>query len=137
MLELGGGGNTVRYRTMAASGAIIMSWLAKNTSRLVSTSFDPVLNLDELRNPVPRGSGSKATTDPTDTDLVNACDQWLAVTGTEETQVEQYAQPKLSPVTSSKPIQIPSIARDVLDSAGISLSLSTRQNNRPLPNGRY
>jgi hypothetical protein len=137
MLELGGGGNTVRYRTMAASGAIIMSWLAKNTSRLVNTSFDPVLNLDELRNPVPHSSGSKATTDPTDTDLVNACDQWLAVTGTEETQVEQYAQPKLSPVTSSKPIQIPSIARDVLDSAGISLGLSTRQNNRPLPNGRY
>jgi hypothetical protein len=137
VLELGGGGNTVRYRTMAASGAIIMSWLAKNTARLTSTSYDPVLSVDELRNPIPRNSGSKATTDPTDTDLVNACDQWLAVTGTEETQVEQYSQAKLSPMTSSKPIQIPSIAKDVLDSAGISLGLSARQPNRASANGRY
>jgi hypothetical protein len=136
-MELGGGGNTVRYRTMAASGAIIMSWLAKNTSRLVSTSYDPVLNVDEIRNPIPRSSGSKATTDPTDSDLVNACSQWLAVTGTEEAQVEQYAQPKQSPMTSSKPIQIPSIAKDVLESAGVSLGLGYRPNGRAASNGRY
>jgi hypothetical protein len=118
-LELGGSKNSVRYRTMAASGAIIIAWLAKKSRELSSTSFGPVLDLDEIRNPGPRPSGSKPTTNPTDFDLVNACEQWLAVTGTQEEQVEDFAQPKEAPNMTSKPIQIPSIARDMLESVGV------------------
>jgi hypothetical protein len=117
--ELGGSKNSVRYRTMAASGAIIFAWLAKKSRDLSSTSFTRILDMDEIRNPTPRQSGTKATTDPTDFDLVNACEQWLAVTGTQEEQVESYAQPKESPNMTSKPIQIPSIARETLESLGV------------------
>jgi hypothetical protein len=118
-LELGGSKNSVRYRTMAASGAIIMAWLATHARELSSTSFGLILDLDEIRNPSPRPSGSKPTTDPTDFDLVNACEQWLAVTGTQEDQVETYAQPKEAPNMTSMPIQIPAIAREMLESVGV------------------
>lgn len=118
-LELGGSKNSIRYRTMAASGAIIIAWLAKKSRELSSTSFRPILDMDDIDNPSPRPSGSKPTTDPSDFDLVNACEQWLAVTGTQEEQVEDYSQPKESPNMTSKPIQIPSIAREMLESVGV------------------
>ena len=117
-LELGGSKNSVRYRTMAASGAIIIAWLSDNARRL-SSSFDPVLDIDEIRNPAPRPSNSRPTAHPTDFDLVNACEQWLAVTGTQDEQVESYSQPKEAPNMTSKPIQIPAIARDMLESVGV------------------
>jgi hypothetical protein len=118
-LELGGAKNSVRYRTMATAGAIIMAWLAKNAKSLAATGIGPVLDVDMIRSPVP--NPQKPTTNPTDYDLVNACEQWLAVTGTEEEQVEQFAQPKETPVITGKPIQIPSVARDALEAAGIAL----------------
>jgi hypothetical protein len=118
-LELGGSKNSIRYRTMAASGAIIIAWLAEKSRELSSTSFRPILDMDDIDNPSPRANGSKATTDPSDFDLVNACEQWLAVTGTQEEQVEDYAQPKESPNMTSKPIQIPNIAREMLESVGV------------------
>jgi hypothetical protein len=118
-LELGGAKNSVRYRTMATAGAIIMAWLAKSAKKLAATGIGPVLDVDMIRSPVP--NPQKATTNPTDYDLVNACEQWLAVTGAEEGQVEQFAQPREAPVTTGKPIQIPSVARDALEAAGIAL----------------
>lgn len=118
-LELGGSRNSVRYRTMAASSAIILGWLAKNARKLSSTSFGPILDMDEIRNPPPRPAGTKASTDPTDFDLVNACEQWLAVTGTQEELVQDYSQPKEAPNMTSKPIQIPSIARETLEAFGV------------------
>ena len=63
----------------------------------------------------------KPTVDPSDWDLVNACEQWLAVGGVQEQSVEQYAQPIEAPITSARPIGMPQFARDALDSAGISL----------------
>lgn len=131
-LELGGAGNSVRYRTMATAGAIVMAWLAKRSKRLSDSSFDAILDINVIRYPGPPNSGQKPTSDPTDADLVNACEQWLAVTGTEETQVEQFAQPRISPTMTSKPIQVPAVARDVLESAGVSLGLS---NGRGYTNG--
>jgi len=118
-LELGGSRNSVRYRTMAAAGTIILAWLAKNARELSNSSFGPILNVDEIRNPTPRPPGTKATVDPTDFDLVNACDQWLAVTGTQDVDVESYAQPRESPNMTSKPIQIPDMARETLESVGV------------------
>lgn len=128
-LELGGAVNSTRYRTMATTGVIIMAWLAKRAKRLSDSSFDDILDLTVVRYPVPAASGKKPSVDPTDADLVNACQQWLAVTGTEENQVEQYAQPRLSPPMTSKPIQIPAVARDVLESAGVSLPMGMGTGN--------
>src|SRR5207249_3525311 len=130
-LELGGAKNSVRYRTMAASGAIIIAWLAKKSRQLASSTFEPILDIIEIQNPSPRSNGSKATADPTDYDLVNACEQWLAVTGTQEQMVEDYSQPKEAPATTSKPIQIPAIAREMLDSVGVpAMSLGQNMYNR-------
>lgn len=118
-LELGGAKNSVRYRTMAAAGTIILAWLATHARELSNSSFGPILDVDEIRSPSPRPANTKPTTDPTDFDLVNACDQWLAVTGTQDDQVESYAQPRESPNMTSKPIQIPDIARETLESVGV------------------
>lgn len=118
-LELGGAKNSVRYRTMAASGTIIMAWLAKKGRELSNSSFGPILDVDDIRSPSPRPAGTKPNTDPTDFDLVNACDQWLAVTGTLDADVETYAQPKEAPNMTSRPIQIPDIARETLESVGV------------------
>jgi hypothetical protein len=125
-LELGGAKNSVKYRTMATSGAIIMAWLAKNTIKLGRSGYEIILDDNAIRYPVPRPPGVSATISPTDYDLVNACDQWLAVTGTEETRVDQLAQAREAPMTTTRPIQIPSIARDLLDSVGVpAMSLGT------------
>ena len=118
-LELGGARNSVRYRTMAASGATIFAWLANKAKELSNSSFGSILNVDEIRSATPRSNGTKATTDPNDFDLVNACEQWLAVTGTQDDLVETYAQPKEAPNMTSKPIQIPEIARATLEEIGV------------------
>jgi hypothetical protein len=118
-LELGGARNSIRYRTMATAGAVIIRWLASRVERLTGAPGVPVLNLAEIRNPPTRALTHKPTSAPTDYDLVNAVEQWLAVTGTQDAQVEQFAEPVISPITTSQPVQIPSIARDMLDSIGI------------------
>ncbi len=118
-LELGGAKNSVKYRTMATSGAIIMAWLAKHARDLARSNFEDILDVEAIRTPAPRLNGTKATVDPSDYDLVNACEQWLAVTGTEDTQVESYAQPREAPMMTGRPIQIPSIAKDMLEAVGV------------------
>jgi hypothetical protein len=117
--ELGGAKNSLRYRTMAASGAIVIAWLANHAEQLSAGTFEAILDVDEIRNPPPRPNGAKATTQPNDSDLYNACEQWLAVTGTQEEMIEDYSQRKESPTMPSKPIQIPAIAKDMLESAGV------------------
>jgi hypothetical protein len=117
--ELGGAKDSLRYRTMAAAGAIVIAWLANRAERLSAGTFEPILNIDEINNPPPRPNGAKATTQPNDSDLFNACEQWLAVTGTQEDMVEDYSQRKETPNMPSKPIQIPAIAKEMLESAGI------------------
>ena len=127
--ELGGARNTVRYRTMATAGAIIIRWLATHTDRLAGTFGDAVLDVDQIRRPPLRPKGVRATDQPTDRDLVDACEQWLAVTGTPEQRVEEYAQPIEAPNTTSRPVQIPQAARDLLDSVGVQASVGPQQSN--------
>lgn len=104
--ELGGARNSVKYRTMATSGAYIIGWLAQKADVLSRTGTLDIINLDP-------------TKPPTDQALVDACDQWLAVTGTSEGSVEQYAQPTDAIMQPTRPIQIPSVARDLLASVGV------------------
>jgi len=86
-LDLGGAANSQRYRTQANAGVTIISWLAKNTRKLTGTA--PVLKL--------RASPSSrreigVITNPSDNDLVNACEKWLAVTATSDGQIDDLSQ---------------------------------------------
>jgi hypothetical protein len=112
-LELGGAKTSSRYRTLATCGAIITAWLANNADR-IRRAGGPIIDIEEVRQPKPRTDGSKATTTPTDADLVNACELWLADTATGDTVIDQMAQPRETPMMTSRPVQIPSIARDML-----------------------
>jgi hypothetical protein len=119
---LGGPRNTHRYRTQARSFAVIVRWLANRRERLGS-HYGEVIAISALTNPQLRGS-AQPTLDPTDWDLVQACEQWLAVGGVQEDSIEHYAQSSESPVITSKPVAtqpLPQMARDVLNQAGISL----------------
>jgi hypothetical protein len=120
-LELGGARNTVRYRTMAQTGGTIMRWLGNHATDL--SSFGNVIDETEVRRNI---KSPKPMSDPTDRDLVDACEQWLAVTGTPDQQVEQYSQPVEAPNATSRPIQIPQAAKDLLESVGVSAGVSGR-----------
>jgi hypothetical protein len=77
-LELGGARNTARYRTMADAGAVVIAWLATNLERVAPSSTGAVLEVSES----PRASDCRlspqALSEPTDADLVIACEDWLA-----------------------------------------------------------
>ncbi len=123
-LELGGAKTSSRYRTLATCGAIITAWLANNADR-IRRPGGPLIDIDEVRSPMPRTNGSKATMTPTDYDLVNACELWLADTATNDSLIDQMAQPRETPVMTSRPVQIPAIARDMLaDLPGMGLGYS-------------
>ncbi len=114
--DLGGAKTSSRYRTLATCGTIITAWLANNVGR-VNRSTGPLINIDEVRNP-PVAANHKATRNPTDYDLVNACELWLADTATQDSQVEELSQPREAPTMTSKPIPIPAMAREMLDGLG-------------------
>jgi hypothetical protein len=120
---LGGARNTHRYRTQSRAGAVIIRWIANNTQRLASVG-GPVINIDQIVNPQLRAASgtNNPTVDPTDWDLVNACEQWLALGGVQEQSIEQYSQPIEAPTMTSRPIDIPQFARDALSGMGVSLN---------------
>lgn len=118
-LELGGARNSVRYRTMANSGAVIIRWLAKRSRVLSRVGFEQLVSPADVAPPLTR-NGTSPLVDPTNFDLVEACEQYLAVTGTPDDRVEQFAQPVLGPDLTSRPVQIPGFARDVFESVGVN-----------------
>jgi hypothetical protein len=117
-LELGGARNTARYSTLASCGAIITAWLANNVKRFDRPTTAPIIDVDAVTAPDPPTSRTPTST-PTDYDLVNACELWLADTATSEDRIEQMSQPREAPVMTSKPVAIPSIAREMLEQAGV------------------
>ena len=120
-LELGGAKTSSRYATLASCGAIITAWLADNADR-IQRPVGPIIDIEDVRSPMPRSNGIKATQHPTDYDLVNACELWLADTATGDSVIEQMAQPREAPAMTSRPVQIPSIAREMLaDLPGVGL----------------
>ncbi|MDZ3832305.1 MAG: hypothetical protein U0S50_10855 [Sphingopyxis sp.] len=133
-LELGGARNSSKYRTLASCGAIITNWLADNTDRLRDPTM-PIIDIKEVENPPRRFSGQSATSNPTDYDLVNACELWLADSAMADERIEQMAQPRESPQQPSRPIQIPSIARDLLEGTGLGLGMGIDPARRPMSNG--
>jgi len=53
---------------------------------------------------------------------VNACEQWLAVGGVQDQSIEQYSQPIEAPTMTSRPIEMPQIAKDMLSGMGVGLN---------------
>jgi len=134
--ELGGARNSSKYRMLATSGAIITAWMAKNVNRMLDPTM-PMIDLRSVENPPSRLRGQTAVTTPTDYDLVNACEMWLADSAMGEDRVEQMSQPRESPSQTSRPIQIPSVARDLLEGAGLgSLGMGMAANGNGRANGR-
>jgi hypothetical protein len=121
-LELGGARNSSKYRMLATSAAIITRWLANNVDRLRDPTR-PMIDLKVVENPPERPSGQSPTSHPTDYDLVNACELWLADTAMSEQRIEELAQPRESPQQPGRPIQIPSIARDLLEGTGLGFEM--------------
>jgi len=119
---LGGLRNTYRFRVQAHAGAVIIRWLANNHTRLVGRSGQDVISTEVLRNPNLQSiSDNKPLVNPTDWDFVNACEQWLAVGGVQDESVERYSQPIESPAISSRPVAMPRMAQEVLQSVGIEV----------------
>ncbi|MBO9645337.1 MAG: hypothetical protein J7603_19680 [Pseudacidovorax sp.] len=120
---LGGARNTHRYRTQSRAGAIIIRWIANNVQRLANVA-GPVIQVESIVNPQLQAAstGNNPTVDPSDWDLVNACEQWLAVGGVQETSIEQYSQPIEAPTMTSRPIEMPQIAKDMLSGMGVGLN---------------
>lgn len=133
--ELGGARNSSKYRTLATCGAIITRWLAENLGRLRDPTT-AVVDLSVVNNPPGRPSGQKATSHPNDYDLVNACELWLADSAMGEERVEQLAQPRESPQQPSRPITIPSMARDLLEGAGLGFEMGAVNGTGRAQNGR-
>jgi len=129
-VELGGARNSSKYRTLATSGAIITRWLGDNIPRLSDPTL-PALDLKDVENPPARRIGQSATSNPTDYDLVNACELWLADSAMDDTRIEEFSQPRESPAQPSRPIQMPSIARDLLEGTGLGLGMG----HQPAANG--
>jgi hypothetical protein len=102
-IDLGGATNTHRYRTMATAGATVISWLAANTAKLhnKNTRFPLIKTRKAVAMRPPQSERLKVATRPTDADLVNACEQWLAVSGLSDEQIDNFSKPQPEARTSA------------------------------------
>ncbi len=119
-LYLNGATNGVKYRTMAASGERIISWLARKAPILSSASALGlgITNYDSNGN-------RRATNDFTA--LAELAERWLAVTGTPDEMAAQHSDP----VDLEQQITVPMLGsnaggfsanvQNVLDQAGVDL----------------
>ena len=124
--ELGGARNSSKYRMLATSGAIITSWIAGNTDRLRDPTA-AMIDIGVVGNPPTRPTGSRRSpTPPTTTWSTPArCGSPTSAMG--DDRVEQMSQSRELPNTTSRPIQIPSIARDLLESTGLGMGMGYDQ----------
>ena len=76
--------NVKRSRTRAESGRIIIRWLANHAKALLRPAPARILRDDDIRQRRSAASEDRKRSHPTDYDLVQACEQWLVVTGTQE-----------------------------------------------------
>jgi hypothetical protein len=67
--------NIVRYRTMAASDAVVIRWIAERVPVLTSETADGILDVHALAG----ASSPSPMVTPTDRDLIDACRNWLLV----------------------------------------------------------
>ena len=117
-LELGGARNGARFRTLANCGVIITAWLAENITKYNQSAMVPIIDMDAVTASCPIGSPNP-TIKPTDYDLVNACELWLADTATSDVRIEELSHPREAPMMTSRPVQIPAIAREMLEQVNV------------------
>jgi hypothetical protein len=92
--ELGASPNVPRGHTRALTGTIIIRWLANRRVRLLHPRSANILRHEDIcEGRTAASQNKKPTVYPTDFDLATACEQWLAVTGTEEAQLKLKAAP--------------------------------------------
>ena len=98
--ELGVKPNVSRGHTRGESGIIIIRWLANRRARLLRPRSANILRHEDIcEGRTAASQNKKPTVYPTDSDLVTACEQWLAVTGTQEAHIEEQAPvEELAPV---------------------------------------
>ena len=98
---------------------MIIRWLAQNAKRLGNGNSRPLIDPT-----APAPADHRPLDNPTDANLVEACQQWLAVTGTPDQRIEEFAQPNESPNTTSRPLPFSTFANDVarnaLQAAGLN-----------------
>ncbi len=115
--ELGGARNVARYRTQAAAGSRVLAWLAAHADQLSRSQNDVAV----------------------DTDLVDAVEQWLAVSGgadtTVEETVEEYSQPVESPAMKRPVIDMPALAQDLLSALGLTATGKGREGSEGTAGG--
>jgi hypothetical protein len=80
-LELRRAPDTQRHRTMAASGAVAIGWLAAKLARLAPDATGAVLEPSGSTSASEGTGEGGAPWDPTDADLVVACRRWLGAYG--------------------------------------------------------
>jgi hypothetical protein len=85
----GGRPNISRSRTRAESGSVIIRWLANRPRLLLRPPPAAFLKDNDIRKRRTAASPAQKRSHPTDYDLVTACEQWLAVTGTQEALMDE------------------------------------------------
>ena len=100
--HLGGARNVARYRAQAETGRQVLEWLAAHA--------------DVLGPAAPGESGGPSD----DSDVVEAAEQWLAASGTDDPALEQAAQPVEAPAMTGEPIALPAVAQDLLAALGLA-----------------
>lgn len=133
VLEFGQPVNTIRARTKANAGAAIIGWLEKHAAAL----GDPgslLINPAEVSNPR-RSQTHDAINDPTDYDLVTACEQWLAIEGVGSDIVEINAAASPSAITSTAPVRVPPAAQEILGAFGFEHQGNGHDQPGRRPNG--
>jgi len=99
-VQLGARPNVPRALPRAESGVIIIRWLANRRARLLRPRSANILKHEDIcEGRTAASQNKKPTVYPTDSDLVTACEQWLGVTGTQEAELKEQAEP-VPPVSS-------------------------------------
>lgn len=93
---LGGSVNSVRARTLAESGKVVIQWLADR-----SVELSRPYGVMEFRIIPPAGSPAPATPDMQK--LLDACDRWLAVTGAGDQAITRFSEPVSLPSQPTVP----------------------------------
>jgi hypothetical protein len=91
-IDFAGAANASKFRTMAITGSTIISWLAANLSRLRPTTQRPLFRFGKSASAQAHLVEFQFSARASDNDLANACEQWLAVNGVTDDQIEQQLQ---------------------------------------------
>jgi len=95
-----------------------------------------MIDLREVENPPARPSGQTATSNPTDYDLVNACELWAADSAVTPERMDLMSQVRDAPPQASRPMPIPPEAAQLLEGTGLGLGMGVSMNGSGRANGR-